>query len=120
MDCGLRTQGAENLPLRPSPVSGGLKGPVFTWTWFQPFNCGLSRWVEGEGPKGLCFRVTPSPLSCLASSWYLIKQVFFKPDSGDCVVFLFAGSRWWASWDSVPLANVGPQPPLAGTEPVGW
>ena len=27
VDCGLRTQGAENSPLRPSPVSGGLKGP---------------------------------------------------------------------------------------------
>lgn len=41
VDCGLRTQGAENSPLRPSPVSGGLKGPVVTRTWFQPFNCGL-------------------------------------------------------------------------------
>ena len=101
VDCGLRTQGAENSPLRPSPVSGGLKGPVVTWTWFQPFNCGPQRWVEGEGPKGLCFRVTPSPLSCLASSWYLIKQVFFKPDSGACVVFPFAGSRRWAFWDSL-------------------
>ena len=57
--------------------------------------------MEGEGPKGLCFRVTPCPLSCLASSWYLIKQVFFKPDSGACVVLPFAGPRRWASWDAL-------------------
>lgn len=28
------------------------------------------------------------------------------------MVFPFVGPRWWASWDSVPLASGDPQPPL--------
>lgn len=50
------------------------KGPVVNWdlvpaTYLSPF--------KGRVPKDLCFGEVPSPLPCLASSLYLIKQALF-------------------------------------------
>lgn len=57
---------------RPAPLCP--KGPVVNWDLI-PATKLLS--LKGRAPSNLCFGVVPSPLTCLASSLYLIKQALF-------------------------------------------